>query len=259
MHRPTEKNPLHSVVLAVVFSLLMNSWQGTFALEESLSFEQLIEELEDPDSDGCWDAINTLGLRGDKRAVPYLMTALEKDMIQRKGIAMAIIPALGQLGDKQAVPLLLKALNNMDEDWLGREAAAIALGEIGAAEAVPSLIRAAWLPETRNAAIEALASIGDPRATMVLLSTLDGQEDPEAQKAAIEGLMHIGKPAVPALIEKLERQSKEYPQDHQRALAAMILGEISDQRSIDPLTRALDDPSAEVRKSADTALRKMTQ
>ena len=81
---------------------------------------------------------------------------------------MAIIPALGHLKDERAVPLLIKALNNLDEDWLGREAAARALGDIGATKAMPGLIRAAWLPETRNAAIEALAAIGDPRAVDVL-------------------------------------------------------------------------------------------
>ena len=88
---------------------------------------------------------------------------------------MAIIPALGHLKDERAVPLLIKALNNLDEDWLGREAAARALGDIGSTKAVPGLIRAAWLPETRNAAIKALAAIGDPRAVDVLLSALSGQ------------------------------------------------------------------------------------
>ena len=56
---------------------------------------------------------------------------------------MAIIPALGHLKDERAVPLLIKALNNLDEDWLGREAAARALGDIGATKAMPGLIRAA--------------------------------------------------------------------------------------------------------------------
>lgn len=248
----------HIVLLTVVFSIMLVDRQAAFASEESISFEQLIRELENPDSHRSWDAIIVLGSSGDKRAVQPLMKALEKDMKQHKGIAMAIIPALGFLEDQRAVPLLIKALNNRDEDWLGREVAAAALGNIGAAEAVPDLIRAAWLPETRNAAIGALAEIGDSRAIDVLLSALSDPEEPEAQKAASDGLMNIGEPAVPALIDKIEIRSKEDPQNHERALVVKILGEIGDLRAIDPLTRALDDPSAEVRKNAETALNNMT-
>jgi HEAT repeat protein len=156
------------------------------------------------------------------------------------------------------VPLLVKALNNLDEDWLGREAAAMALADIGSTKAVPDLLRAAWLPETRNAAIAALAAIGDPRATDVLLSALSEQEQPEAREAAISGLINIGEPAVQALIDKLETRHKEYPANHERALAAKILGEIGDRRAVDPLTVALNDPSAEVRKTAGKALEFLT-
>lgn len=230
----------------------------TFASEDPFSFEQLIARLAHPDSNRRWDAVSALGASGDKRAVLPLMEALEKDMKQRTGIAMAIIPVLGQLRDERAVPLLLKALTKMDEDWLGREAAARALGEIGSTEAVPDLIRAAWLPETRSAAIEALAVIGDPRATDVMLSALSEQEDPEAREAAVEGLIHIGEPAVPALIDKLNTRYKEYLDYHERALAAKILGKIGDRRAVEPLMRALDDSNPEVRKNAGKALECLT-
>jgi len=258
MYRRTNAPWFQIFVIAVGFSLSLLPGQHLFASEDPLSFEQLIEELEHPDSGRCWDAINALGASGYRKAVSPLIAALEKDMEQRKGVAMAIIPALGHLKDDRAVPLLIKALNDLDEDWLGREAAALALGDIGSTKAVPDLIRAAWLPETREVAVEALAAIGDPRATGVLLSALSDQEEPEAQKAAIYGLMNIGEPAVPALIDMLKISFKEYSQNHERALAAMILGKIGDRRAIDPLTRALDDPSAEVRKNSKTALINLT-
>jgi HEAT repeat protein len=227
------------------------------AAEDPICIEQLIAELAHPDPNRRWDAVAALGAGGDSRAVPPLMRALEKDMKERTGIAMAIIPALGQMGDERAVPLLLKALNKLDEDWLGREAAARALGDIGSPKVVPDLIRTAWRAETRNAAIKALAAIGDPRATDVLLSALSEPEEPEAREAAIAGLTYIGEPAVPALIDKLNTRREEYPENHERALAAMILGRIGDRRAVDPLTRALDDPNEEVRKSAETALERM--
>jgi len=226
----------------------------TFAAEEPISIEQLMAELAHPDPNRRWDAVVALGAGGDRRAVPPLMKVLEKDMKERTGIAMAIIPALGQLGDERAVPLLLKALNKPDEDWLGREAAARALGDIGSAKAVPDLIRTAWQAETRSAAIEALAAIGDPRAIDVLLSALSEPEEPEAREAAIAGLIYIGEPAVPALIDKLSARREQYSENHERALAAMILGRVGDRRAVDPITRALDDPSEEVRKSAEKAL-----
>lgn len=231
MYRQTDTYELHVLVFPVVLFLLLLLGQITFAAEDPLSFEQLIEELEDPDSDRCWESINALGASGDKRAVSPLMTALEKDMKQHKGIAMAIIPALGHLKDERAVPLLIKALNNLDEDWLGREAAARALGDIGVTKAVPGLIRAAWLPETRNAAIEALAAIGDPRAVDVLLSALSESEGLGAREAAIAGLIHIGKPAVPALTDKLKTRHKEYPENHEQALTEKILGQILSESS----------------------------
>ena len=242
------------VLLLLAFFSLFLSEIITYAAEDPICLEQLISELAHPDPNRRWDAVAALGAGGDRRAVPLLMMMLEKDMKERTGIAMAIIPALSQLGDERAVPLLLKALNKPDEDWLGREAAARALGHIGSAKAVPDLIRTVWKAESRNAAIEALAAIGDPRATDVLMSALSVPEEPEAREAAIAGLVYIGEPAVPALIDKLNTRREGYPENHERALAAMILGRIGDRLAVDTLTRALDDPSEEVRKSAETAL-----
>ena len=118
----------HVLLLLAFFSLFLCEIISS-AAEDPICIEQLIAELAHPDPNRRWDAVAALGAGGDRRAVPPLMRALEKDMKERTGIAMAIIPALGQLGDERAVPLLLKALNKLDEDWLGREAAARALGD----------------------------------------------------------------------------------------------------------------------------------
>jgi len=246
---------IESYVMALLLiSLLPLLALPAFASEDPTSFEQLVSDLDHPDSERCWNAIDTLGAHGDRRAVQPLMAALRKDMKQRRGFAMAIIPALGRLGDARAVPLLIKALNKRDDGWLGRTAAAQALGDIGSSKAVPTLIRAAWLADTRDAAIVALAAIGDSRAIDVLLSTFDESEDQEVLEAALVGLVRIGRAAIPALTDKLGARNKEYPANRERALTAHVLGKIGDQRAVVPLTAALDDPSAKVRKSARAAL-----
>jgi len=169
---------LYILVMLLLASLLSLFVLPTVASEDPVPFEQLINDLNHQDSEHCWNAINALGASCDSHAVLPLMAALRTDMKQRRGFFMAIIPALGQLKDERAVLLLLEALNNREDDWLAREAAAHALGDIGSAKAVPDLIRSAWMADTRSAAVDALAAIADPRAVDVLLSVLSEPKEP---------------------------------------------------------------------------------
>ncbi|NEV64488.1 HEAT repeat domain-containing protein [Thiorhodococcus minor] len=218
------------------------------------SFEGLVADLEAADPETGLSAVQKLAEGGDARAVPLLIAALQRDMKARTGLLMAIIPALGELGDPSAVPILLLALNNRDDHWIAREAAAQALGAIGAPEAVPDLIKAAWMVDTREAAITALAQIADERAVEVLVTALDPAEDAGVREQALAGLIHIGRPAVPALTAVVAEGSGEYPNTAQRALAAYALGKIGDPRAHAALEQAAQDPSAEVRASASKAL-----
>lgn len=225
--------------------------------ENRADFYELIHQLDSPDPVRSWDAVTALCAGGDRRAVDHLIRELERDMTARRGTAMAIIPCLGHFGDERTVPVLLKALKKSDEDWLGRAAAARALGDIGSADAVESLIHAAWLPETRDTAVSALAAIHDPRAVEVLLSALSREESPEARQAAVEGLVEIGKPAVPQLIHRLQSPRPTCDSARERALAAVILGKIGDMRAAAPLNQALQDACATVRESAEKALQEL--
>ena len=220
-------------------------------------FDALAAQLNASDPEKQFSAVEKLAETGDPRAAPLLIAALERDMHERSGIAMMIIPVLGAMGDALAVPILIRTLEKREDDWLGREAAAAALGEIGAVEAVPPLLNAAWMADTRSNAIQALATIGDPRAVEVLISAFDPAEEPEARDAAVEGLARIGPQAIPALIEKLGSWSKEYPANEERAVAATVLGEIGHASARQALTTALDDPSEAVRSSARTALKRL--
>ena len=240
-------------ILYILFPLCL-----TLSAEDNpIIFHKMIRHLDSPDPAKSWDAVMALCAGGDNRAVGHLIRALERDMKERRGTVMAIIPCLGHFGDEQAVPVLIKALKKPDEDWLGRAAAAQALGDIGSADAVESLIHAAWLPETRDDAVSALAAIRDPRAVEVLLSALSREESPEARQAAVEGLVGIGKPAVPKLIHRLQSPRPTCASARERALAAEILGKIEDMRAAPPLNQALEDSCAAVRGSAKKALQKL--
>lgn len=246
------------MILILIF-MLVPLWQPLSVAEHESTYQELIQQIEDPDPARSWEAVLALGEKGDRRAVPHLIKALERDMRARQGTAMAIIPTLGLLQDERAVPALARALMKPDEDWLGRAPAAKALGDIGSAKAVPSLIHAAWLPETRNAAISALAAIGDPRAVDALFSAVNMEELPEVRQAAIDGLISIGRPAVPCLISKLESTHKACAFGRKRAMAAGMLGKIGDMRAEKPLNRALSDLCPEVRKHAGKALADLLQ
>ena len=82
----------HVLLLLAFFSLFLCKITSS-AAEDPICLEQLSAELLHPDPNRRWDAVAALGAGGDRRAVPPLMRALEKDMKERKGIAMAIIPA----------------------------------------------------------------------------------------------------------------------------------------------------------------------
>lgn len=255
------RQDLHIVIVLSSLLILLLSTPTPVAAEEAASFEQLITDLHYSNNERQWNAIEALGSLGDKRAVPLLILELRKDMVQRKGYAMVIIPVLGQLGDERAIPVLIESLNKRNDDWLGREYSAHALGDIGSNKAVPALIHAAWMADTRDAAISALATIGDPAATDVLISAFYEGEDPDTRQAAIDGLVHMGKVTLPLLIEKLEVQHQEqaYSTRHERATVAAVLGMIGDHRAIGALKASLNDPDEGVRKNAKEALERMSE
>jgi HEAT repeat protein len=164
---------------------------------------RLIRIVEDGSSPGLdrMDAAAELADLGDSRAVPALLAVLEEDMNRRTGVWAAAIPALGTLRDPRAVPALIEALELREEDWLGREMAAVALGEIGDEAAVPALLHAASMVDTRAQAICALAAIGDPRAAPLFVEVLAGGDEQHVVDTAERALVELGPDAVPALQE----------------------------------------------------------
>ena len=196
---------------------------------------QLVEETTTDPLDRM-DAIYALGLIGEERAVPVLMAVLERDLSEREGFAMAAIPALGWLGDRKAVPLLRRALTKRDDHWLGREVAAIALGDLKARDAVPDLIAAAWMADTRAAAIQALAAIADDRAVQVLFSAL-AEDDPVIINSAEQGLIAIGPATVAFVSEQMDKELHDLRDPAYRQRAVRVLNSIGTDAAIATATR----------------------
>ncbi len=210
-------------------------------------FREALTLLHSPNAEERIRGVEKLDRLGDRRAVPHLIRALKKEFDERTGLSAWIIPALGHLKDPEAVPVLVEALKIRDEDWLGREKAAVALGEIGDPSAIPALIDASERYETRQASIEALAGFRDKRAIPVLLAALVPEEDMATRDAAMAGLRRLGKLAVPELIKAFSRYSPEYPETMRRVWLCELLAESGDEEAIKRLRESLNDPDKAVR------------
>jgi len=217
---------------------------------ESCRVTRALELVRSSGPESRREAVEILCNTTDPRAVGPLMEALRRDLRERTGLWASIIPALGALRASEAVPLLIGTLNDMDEDWPGREASARALGEIGDPGAIPALTAAVFRADTRAEAIRALAGFHDERVAEPLLEALQEGEEPEVREAAVEGLRRLGTLAVPALVEALGGFNPEYPETARRVTICTLLGESGDPRALDQLRAACSDPDPEVARCA---------
>jgi HEAT repeat protein len=178
---------------------------------------------------------------------------------------------LGDLGDPLAVePLILKAVRG----YGGKEEAVRALGKMGDPRAVEPLIQ---LLDARNSnsilhtTAEALGKLGDPRAVKPLIQLL-GDGDNGVRRAAAEALAQLDEPkwkewvkgdegdftrlgvsgalrAAEPLIRALENRSSNV-----RRAAVEALGKLSDPRAVESLINALNDAEKDIRRAAAAAL-----
>ena len=106
----------------------------------------------------------------------------------------------------------------------------------------------------RKAIVYALANYPSRETTSILVPLLKDKE-PEIRAAAAASLSHIRDPlAAPALLEVLQKRSKD-EDAFARSRAAYALGFIGDHTTLDSLIRALiKDKSSDVRREAAQAL-----
>ena len=226
---------------------------------QECEFKRAVSLLQSDNPKNQITGVKKLRALKDKRAVRYLVRALEKEFGKRTGLWAWIIPALGDFKDPTAVPVLVKALEIEDDTWLGREKAVVALGEIGSSKAVSALVRAAEREETRMAAMVALGEVHDERAIPVFLSALYPEEEQEIRDAAMRGLRGLGSVAVPAMIKAFSAYSAEHPDTKRRVWLCRLLGESRDRRAEETLRKALKDPDEAVRGCAEAHIHGMTE
>jgi len=173
------------------------------------------------------DEVIAAAQAGDARAVGDLVRRFPHPDPAVSLKAWEAVIALGPAAE----PALIEALAAGDRDVA--EAAAGALGSVGTAAAVEPLIGALrnW-PSRRYVAAWALGERGDPRAVPALVAAL-GDRDQEVCKYAARSLVKFGREATPALLEALQN-----PSERVRHYAVRALGEIRDERSIEPLLAA---------------------
>ena len=234
---PTAVKPLSVVAVDAL---------GQHRIEMELN-DGLIAALDDANPSARAAAARTIGLLGDRSALPLLLNHLqaESDILAGEQIGWAI----GQLGDPTAVQPLLAALESDNEALQSRSA--YALGLLRADEAVPAL---AQTLETGGAmaqrrAAEALGAIGTSEAVAALQEPLSDSEMSSARNAAMMGLEIAGSRAVDGLTGALQSQNVAL-----RSNAAEMLGWLKAGEATPALSRALSDADPAVRQQVAWAL-----
>ncbi len=101
----------------------------------------------------------------------------------------------------------------------------------------------------RQAAIDALASLGDDRVINLLLKSIKDPEEP-VRTATVEALRQL---AHPLTLQPLTTALKD-PSRNVRTAAAQALGQLNDPQTLEPLTKCLTDQHWEVREAALVSL-----
>lgn len=175
-------------------------------------------------------------------AVEPLIAALKDPNGELRAISAEL---LGEIGDKRALESLIKVLK--DKEFNVRKNAAAALGKIGDERAIEALLKVLVDKDINRTAANSLKMLGwkpgrDPQGVQFFVVQ-------NAWKQVVE----MGEPAIEPLITLLEENND----DNLRWAAAEALGQIRDQRAVDPLIIALKDPDTTLRENAAAALGKI--
>ena len=244
--------------------------------------EPLIQVLKDENGQVREKAVEALGRIGDEKAVEPLLQAILDEkvhivdtakVLERMGCGFGSL--MGELEEiKRIIDELREDRAAGVDAWMGEDpedeyhilkdklefAATVALGRMGNERAVDPLIRALEDEDRYDEAIWGLVKIRNERTIEPLIRALKYEGDwhilsqlkaDRVRLDAAETLAKIGKPAVKPLIEALKDGAEDVAV---RMKAAEVLGEIGDERAVEPLIQALKDKDEFVRQCAAEAL-----
>lgn len=213
-------------------------------------YDAFLKDLQSDNPQKRWTAAVNLGILGDKRAVPFLVKSL-KDGSENVSILSSW--ALGTLRDPQAVePLMDLIKGNLKEEGAIPTFAIWALGEIRdsrATELLTTIFHESTDTGKKEQALKAIAKIGGPGTTELLIETLKhGDEDVRAVAALAFGIAP-NESAVPPLIEALSD-----PEPMVTRNAVYSLGIIGDKKALPALEKMLNSNDEEIVKAAQEAI-----
>ncbi|MCC6806081.1 MAG: HEAT repeat domain-containing protein [Deltaproteobacteria bacterium] len=219
-------------------------------------------------------AINALGDLKAKEAADLILQVSQKarDLPTR----MAVLRAMGSIKDPKFGPAMLQVLDDDSESMPAKKAAVEVLGEMRDPAAVPGLIAAMYTEKAGGTvypqAALALYKVGAP-AVAPLIQTLEGKNDRvqklAAEKSFVEGAVAIkalevladlggdAKQAEDAMIAAWEIKNED-TRPYVRRGVALALGTVGSKKAVAHLTKALDEPSGELRQFYTEALNELS-
>ena len=241
----------------------------------------LVRLLDDPDVELRTAAAKALGWKGNRPALAPL-GARATDAREDPGVRTAAVASLGRIGDPAVVPLIeglakdpdpavrreamlfliqappemrtdrvtygLILLEDLEQDGYTRGLAAVNLGETGDRRAVEALIRVLQDPRLPKGYAELPTGEGGTRQAQVFASRLRSLHNVRAHAALVLGQLGDQR-AVPALLGALTD-----PDGMVRMESASAIGRLKPPGAVAPLTQALHDREARVRQSAAVAI-----
>ncbi len=207
--------------------------------------------LNDPDQRIKYASYNALGVMKDPDSIKAIGDVMKVDDVNTKMMAAR---TLGQIGDTKATEYLLPLLN--EKDFNLRSTAVRALGDIKSIESTPILLilldektadpQQQWqLVNLKSSVLNALGNIADPATAPIVI---EYASVPETSNAATNALRTMGKVAAPALIEALNGDSAEKKQ-----VGIDVIGSSGSQEAV-PLLEKLTSDKANL-LTAITAVR----
>jgi HEAT repeat protein len=215
------------------------------------AIEAIINSLNNPSEDNTvrFFAAITLGQFPTEYVIETLTkTVKDKDSIVRQGATTA----LSNFNQDGILQILIQTLK--DEDVFVRRNAVIGLGKSNNSLAVVPLINVIKdkneADEVKQNAILSLGKLKDVRAITPLIEALKDSNNKISQ-AARDAMYMMGGITVTPLLNLLQDLNEDAVT---RSYAIHILGNVSDERAIEPIRNALQDSDWRVRASAANVL-----